>query len=285
MISIWKDSGVLGNFDFKLIQSKIDCMIVPFGIGRIPYKVFSKFSELTADQWRNWTNVFSLFGLLPDMHYSCWTNFVQASLILSQSSITADDLLVADSKLLEFCKCFENLYGRMACTPNMHLHAHLRQSIVDYGPTSAFWAFPFEHFNGVMGSFIKNWMTPEMQMMKRFISYQNILTCTSDSLQTSEIDKLLQSCVETEGSFSGSLQSTMLDVYNRELHSRYCYSETIDAVLTSSNHKIMSKCYEGYLNYDDIVALSHVYHALYPMMATPSPVPRKHLVCTDIEVH
>ena len=62
---------IIGDFEFELIQSKIDCMIVPFGIGRIPYKFFSKCSEPTADQWRNWTNVYSLFalhGLLPDIH-------------------------------------------------------------------------------------------------------------------------------------------------------------------------------------------------------------------------
>ena len=171
MVSIWKDFGILGNSEFELIQSKIDCMIVPFGhgIGRIPYNFFSKCSELTADQWRNWTNVYSLFalhGLLPDIHYNCWTKFVQASLILSKSSITADDISEADSKLLDFCRCFENLYGKMACTPNMHLHAHLKECILDYGPISAFWVFPFERYYGVMGSFIKKWMTPEMQMMK-----------------------------------------------------------------------------------------------------------------------
>ena len=77
----------------------------------------------------------------------------------------------------------------------------------------------------------------------------------------------------------------MLDVYNRELYSRNCYSNTIDAVFESSNHKIMSKCYEGYFNDRDVAALSIVYHALYPMMDTSAPIPIKHLVCTDIEVH
>ena len=52
----------------------------------------------------------------------------------------------------------------------------------------------------------------------------------------------------------------VLDVYNRELN---CY---IDAVFESFNHKIMSKCYEGYFNDGDVAALSIVYHALYPMM-------------------
>ena len=47
----------------------------------------------------------------------------------------------------------------------------------------------------------------------------------------------------------------------------------------------MTKWYEGYFNGRYVSALSIDYHALYPMMNTSAPIPRKHLVCTDIEVH
>ena len=41
-------------------------------------------------------------------------------------SLSYHEMLLADTKLIEFCKMFEDLYGKTACTPNMHLHAHLR---------------------------------------------------------------------------------------------------------------------------------------------------------------
>ena len=40
----------------------------------------------------------------------------------------------------------------------MHLHAHLKVCVLDFGPISAFWTFPFEHFNDILESFSKNWV-------------------------------------------------------------------------------------------------------------------------------
>lgn len=74
MIKIWKDKGVLRPEHFDLIQDRLDEMNIPQGIGRVPNKIHSKFSGLTADQWRNWTNLFSLYALhdvLPPDHYLC----------------------------------------------------------------------------------------------------------------------------------------------------------------------------------------------------------------------
>ena len=62
-------------------------------------------------------------------------------------------------------------YGNEYCTPNMHLHAHIKDCILDFGPISAFWAFPLERFNGILESFSKNWVKPEDQIMKKFISF------------------------------------------------------------------------------------------------------------------
>ena len=57
----------------------------------------------------------------------------------------------------------------------MHLHGHVLDCILDYGPISSFWAFAFERYNGVFESFVKNWMSPEQQIMHTFLSYQEII--------------------------------------------------------------------------------------------------------------
>ena len=51
---------------------------------------------------------------------------------------------------------FENLCGKERCTPNMHLHGHLRDCILDYGPIYSFWCFSFERYNGIMGDYHTN---------------------------------------------------------------------------------------------------------------------------------
>ena len=63
MVRVWKEKGLIWQEDLHLIQVKIDELNVPYGVGRIPYKVRSNFSGLTADQWMNWTNLYSIYAL------------------------------------------------------------------------------------------------------------------------------------------------------------------------------------------------------------------------------
>lgn len=85
MVKTWKDMNILKPEHFDLIQARMDEMYIPQGIGRVPHKIHSKFSGLTADQRRNWTNLYSLYCLrdvLPSEHYLCLSLFVQASIVL-----------------------------------------------------------------------------------------------------------------------------------------------------------------------------------------------------------
>ena len=61
-----------------------------------------------------------------------------------------------------------------ACTPNMHLHLHLKECINDYGPVYSFWCFAFERFNGVLGSYHTNNIRIEPQIMCRFFNQQAV---------------------------------------------------------------------------------------------------------------
>ena len=206
MVKIWKDEGLIKQTHLNMIQTKIDEFNVPYGIGRIPYKIGSNFAGLTADQWMNWTNIFSLHALrdiLPSRDIDCWSLFVQASTLLRQCTISQDDITRADEKLMEFLELFEITYGKEYCTPNMHLLAHMKQCILDFGPISAFWAFPFERFNGILESFSKNWMKPEEQITKKFLSFQELM-----AMQTiPEISVLTSLYIQNDS--GGSMQQTL----------------------------------------------------------------------------
>ena len=58
--------------------------------------------------------------------------------------ISCGNAKVADRLLMEFCQRFESLYGSEYVTPNMHLHCHLYDCILDFGPIYSFWLFSFE---------------------------------------------------------------------------------------------------------------------------------------------
>lgn len=56
----------------------------------------------------------------------------------------------------------------------MHLHSHVVDCIMDYGPVYSFWLFSFERYNGLLGNFSTNQRSIELQLMRKFLSDQQI---------------------------------------------------------------------------------------------------------------
>ena len=166
VVSVWK---TLGFLDLKKVQERVDAFVTPSDVGRIPLKIQSGFSLFTADQWRNWTLLYSLCslkGIIPHQHYDCWLLFVKAASLLCRRSISLQELDMADTFLIEFCETFERLYGKEHLTINMHLHGHLKECLLDFGP---FWLFSFERLNGILESYHTNGHDIPIQLMRRFL--------------------------------------------------------------------------------------------------------------------
>ena len=72
MMSVWSELGLITVSHYKDIQSNVDSFFTPQDVGRIPTKIASGFSGFKADQWRNWTSLYCLKGILPFRHYNCW---------------------------------------------------------------------------------------------------------------------------------------------------------------------------------------------------------------------
>ena len=190
MITIWKEKSLLSTHDFERIQTQVDRFVTPPDVGRIPHKILSGFSSFTADQFKNWALIYSsivLKPILPEVHYQCWCMFVRACRLICSRAITQNNALELHDILISFCKKFEELYGARACTPNLHLHCHLKECILDFGPASAFWLFACERLNGVLGAVSTNHHAVEAQLMKKFSSSQQAL----QSSRNSDLDLLL----------------------------------------------------------------------------------------------
>jgi hypothetical protein len=96
-----------------------------------------------------------------------WRHFVLACRILSSTCVATDDLSIADVLLMRFCQRVERSYGQNLVTPNMHMHAHIKDCVIDYGPPHTFWAS--ERFNGILGEQPNNNRSVELQLAKRFV--------------------------------------------------------------------------------------------------------------------
>lgn len=129
---------------------------ISIGVGRIPCKIAKLFHGFTAEQWKNLGNCIFAFCLVSPVEITVVGRILLLHVILCASLIKTTDVGQAYHHLLQFCKDFKRIYGKERVTPNMHLHAHLADCILDYGPVYAFLLFSFERFNGILGKYNKN---------------------------------------------------------------------------------------------------------------------------------
>ena len=203
MISVWKTKMILKESDFLVIQEKISNFFCPSDVGKLPKKFSSSYGSFNADQWKNWTLLFSVYALknvIPDEHLECWRKFVLACRRLCSRYISLGNAKVADGLLISFCKKFEELYGQEFVTPNMHLHGHLLDCMFDFGPVYSFWLFSFERENGILGSYPTNRKGIETQIMKKYLKeswarerrtdfcFDNKFLCLFDDLSNSHTE-------------------------------------------------------------------------------------------------
>ena len=128
--------------------------VTPHDIGRTPRKIECNFAGFTADQWKNWTVIYSSYarqGILPQKDLDCWLLFVNACKIMGIKVITTEDIALGDSYMMQVVQ----LYGSEVVTPNMHLHGHLKECVNEFGPFHGFWCFSFERYNASLGHAIQ----------------------------------------------------------------------------------------------------------------------------------
>ena len=147
MLNIWLKSNVLGEADLFVIQEKIASVNISKDSGWIPRSFVSNWRSFNAHEWKSWTLIYSMYalkGVLPEQDYQIWSWFVLACQKITKSYITKDDATMFHNMIMQFLRMFEKKYGSDSVTPNMHMHAHLKDCVIDYGSVYGFWLFSFE---------------------------------------------------------------------------------------------------------------------------------------------
>ena len=237
--NIWLNRGILTPQSFEVIQERVDSIVVPPGIGRIPHKIKSGFSSFTADHWKNWTLYFSLIALhdiLDDDDLECWRHFVFACRLLCQKSLKKEKLNLGDLLLLQFCRRAERMYGTNSVTPNMHFHCHLKDCVKDYGLLHSFWLYAFERYNGILENFPNNNRSIECQLMKRFLTDSESISIELPSDFSEKFKPHFMQTSLASNAASGSLEETISPTCNsQEATLSWEYSENM--ILPSSRSR------------------------------------------------
>ena len=208
MKNIWLDSDnpMLKKNDLSNIQEKLDKIKAPSDVGRMPKKILNSYGGFTADQWKTFTTLFSIYAfydILPQADFELWRQFVLACSFICSPVISEARALLAHTYILNFCKGLEQLYGKHRVTPNMHLHTHLVDYILDYGPVYSFWLFSFERYNGIKGDYGTNQRSVEIQLMRKFTSNQFVKDLPLPTEFQEQFKPVMERLVSRQ---SGSLQ-------------------------------------------------------------------------------
>ena len=96
MKQFWIEKRIVSLQQLKLIQNELILILLqPAGIRQIPQKITTAFGGFTAEQWKNWVilySMYSLCGILPQEHYRCWQTFVLACFHLCRRVITDEEI-------------------------------------------------------------------------------------------------------------------------------------------------------------------------------------------------
>ena len=103
MFKIWCESYILSKEKLRQVHDRIETAEAPSDLGRLPGNINSNYGGFTASQGKKWVLYYCLYaveGILEEEH----VNLVLACRHLCRPSISKTNLLIADQKLLDFCK-------------------------------------------------------------------------------------------------------------------------------------------------------------------------------------
>lgn len=203
-------------------------------------------------------------GVLPEPDYNCWLLFVRVCSLLLSGAITCNDIELADIGM--FCSQFQKLYGEEACTFNMHLHMHLKESLMDYGPLHSLWYFSFERYNGILTSYHTNKRGIEEQLMKHFLLDQKVHSLVhSEDMGDHEFLQLMPRFNKdvNEGYTWTAFQSFWKMQALSSIHPQSQSETDFSFQSVSSFVSLLAQPFDGILNKDDCSALCMVYQLLH----------------------
>ena len=125
----WVETDILKTHNLEKIDKRIRMLKLPSDNGKVSKSISKSYKSMKAGEWTHWILVYSIYclhGILPTEHFNMWKMFVCAHGIVLKRSITKKKVNDAHNLLTMFCSTYTKLFGKEFCSPNMHLHLHLK---------------------------------------------------------------------------------------------------------------------------------------------------------------
>lgn len=170
----------------------------------MPRTIYS-WHKWKATEWRNW----ALYDMLPCLEnvvpphvHSFLAKLSEALYILNQSSILLEELQHCKLLLREFHVEFEQIFGRIHMTYNLHLLVfHLPDSVFEHGPGWALSADIFEAMNFDISRFVTSPKDIQLQIAVRFLIQNFVLNSLHDDLVNDKTKNFVRSLLQRSNNF------------------------------------------------------------------------------------
>lgn len=147
-----------------------------------------------SSEWRNWLLYFSpvvLHGILPQVYYNNWLEFVHLMHFLLGDVVASDQLKSAQKEMIKFLGDYEKLYGKKHLTFNAHALLHLVDCVREWGPLWNYSAYPYEDMNGQLGRFVNGTRHAHLQIVQKFSILSIMPVLCSQSTISSSVKQLV----------------------------------------------------------------------------------------------
>ncbi len=160
-------TSILNGSTLDEIRNDIQSISVPSWIERPPPNFGSpSHGKLKADTWRTLFTVHLSITLVhlwgtrssPPREKALLQNFAHLSAaadLASRRSMSTSRAEKYGDHLLDYLRTLRKLFDH-ELVPNHHLSVHLKECLLRFGPVHAWWAFPFERYNGIIARLKSN---------------------------------------------------------------------------------------------------------------------------------
>lgn len=115
-----------------------------------------------------------LKNILKKKYYDHFMLLSEAIFILLKTNITRDDLIKAESNLIQFVKDFEDLYGKPSMTLNIHQLQHLVLCVKNLGPLWTQSMFSFESNNATFSRYVKGQSDVLLELKTKYMLHKSV---------------------------------------------------------------------------------------------------------------
>ncbi|XP_078383369.1 uncharacterized protein LOC144665947 isoform X14 [Oculina patagonica] len=154
-------------------QRRMSSMRLPYDVGRLPHTMLNKSSGrgITAQQWKNFIISFArvcLWGEVSKDAYKMVRTLAEACEIVLRDPLNHSDIEHLKKLLQVHHHLYAKIFGEYSVSVNYHMILHLPDQILNWGPPSAWWCFPYERRIGELSDTLTSGKSVEEQIFNHF---------------------------------------------------------------------------------------------------------------------